>query len=45
VDHELHPTGLVEEPLGDDGPLAWQAPQETPGFREILDELLGGHAS
>jgi hypothetical protein len=41
MDDELHPAGLVEEPLGHNGVLGGQDSEHALGFGEVLDELIG----
>jgi hypothetical protein len=41
VDDQLHPTGLIEESLRDQGLLSGKCPKESLGLGEIFDELVG----
>ena len=45
MDDELHPAGLIEEPLGHNGGLGGQDSEHAFGLGEVLDELLGCNAS
>jgi hypothetical protein len=45
VDHELHATRFVEEPLGNKGLLSRQSAEEALGFAQVLDQLMRGGLS
>jgi hypothetical protein len=40
VDDQLHAAGFVKEPLGYDGLLGGERPQQALGLGEILDQLM-----
>src|SRR4051812_40669862 len=43
MDHQLHPTSLVEEPLGHNCLLGWQGAEHSLRLGEILHQLVRSH--